>query len=385
MEFLDNLLPILTFVGIAIAVIFAILLIIGKFYRKVEQGQALIINKMKNEPDVTTTGGIVYPVIHKMEVMDISTKRMVLERKDKGGLICKDNIRADIAITFYIRVNENKDDILRVAKHVGCARASEHETLQELFEAKFSEALKTVGKRMDFVELFTHRNEFRDNIKEVIGQDLSGYTLEDVAIDYLEQTSIEKLDSQNILDAEGIRRITEMTAAQNVLTNQLKCDERAKVEIQNQEATEKSLEIERQKQDAMSRQVREIETVKAREHAEAEKVRHEERLKSEQARIQSEESIGISEQNKQRELDIAEQNRLRVLGIEEEKVLRSREIEVIERERETEILRINKEKALEVERKEIADVVRDRVIVEKSVAEEQETYQRCAGFSGCRT
>eukprot|EP00493_Phyllostaurus_siculus_P008250 UN08348 len=93
---------------------------------------------------------------------------------------------------------------------------------------------------MDFVELFTHRNEFRDNIKEVIGQDLSGYTLEDVAIDYLEQTSIEKLDSQNILDAEGIRRITEMTAAQNVLTNQLKCDERAKVEIQNQEATEKS-------------------------------------------------------------------------------------------------------------------------------------------------
>ena len=79
MEFLDNLIPILTFVGIAIAVIFAILLIIGKFYRKVEQGQALIINKMKNEPDVTTTGGIVYPVIHKMEVMDISTKRMVLD------------------------------------------------------------------------------------------------------------------------------------------------------------------------------------------------------------------------------------------------------------------------------------------------------------------
>jgi len=382
MEFLDNLLPILTFVGIAIAVIFAILLIVGKFYRKVEQGQALIINKMKSEPDVTTTGGIVYPVIHKMEVMDISTKRMVLERKDKGGLICRDNIRADIAITFYIRVNENKDDILRVAKQVGCARASEHETLQELFEAKFSEALKTVGKRMDFVELFTHRNEFRDNIKEVIGQDLSGYTLEDVAIDYLEQTSIEKLDSQNILDAEGIRRITEMTAAQNVLTNQLKCDERAKVEIQNQEATEKSLEIERQKQDAMSRQVREIETVKAREHAEAEKVRHEERLKSEQARIQSEESIGISEQNKQRELDIAEQNRLRVLGIEEEKVLRSREIEVIERERETEILRINKEKALEVERKEIADVVRDRVIVEKSVAEEQERIKDVQVLAG---
>ncbi|TMP42396.1 hypothetical protein CWB96_11470 [Pseudoalteromonas citrea] len=372
MDFLNNIVPVLTFAGIAILIIFAILLMIGKFYRKVEQGQALIINKMKNEPDVTTTGGIVYPVVHKMEVMDISTKRMVLERSDKSGLICKDNIRADIAITFYIRVNENKEDILRVAKQVGCARASEPETLQELFEAKFSEALKTVGKQLNFVELFTQRNEFRDKIKEVIGQDLSGYTLEDVAIDYLEQTSISKLDPQNILDAEGIRRITEMTAEQNVSTNQLKCDEKAKIEIQNQEATEKSLEIERQKQDAMARQKREIETVKAREHAEAERVRQEEHLKAEQARLQTEEAIAITEQNKQRELDIAEQNRLRVLAIEEEKVSRSREIEVIERERETEILRINKEKALEVERKEIADVVRDRVIVEKSVAQEKE-------------
>ncbi|MEC4090767.1 SPFH domain-containing protein [Pseudoalteromonas rubra] len=372
MEFLNNLGPVLTIVGTAVVVIFAVILLIGKFYRKVEQGHALIINKMKNEPDVTTTGGIVYPVIHKMEVMDISTKRMVLERRDSSGLICKDNIRADIAITFYIRVNENKEDILRVAKQVGCARASEPETLQELFEAKFSEALKTVGKQMHFEELFTHRNEFRDKIKEVIGQDLSGYTLEDVAIDYLEQTSIHKLDASNILDAEGIRRITEKTAAQNVETNQLKCDEQAQIEIQNQAALEKTLEIERQKEDAMAKQKREIETVQAREEAEAERVKQEERLKSEEARLKADEAIQIAEQNRQREVDIAEQNRLRVLAIEEEKVARSREIEVIEREKETEILRINKEKALEVERKEIADVQRDRVAVEKTVAEEQE-------------
>ncbi|MCF7512227.1 hypothetical protein L3V43_02665 [Pseudoalteromonas sp. L23] len=372
MEFLNNLGPVLTIVGISIVIIFAILLLIGKFYRKVEQGQALIINKMKNEPDVTTTGGIVLPVIHKMEVMDISTNRMVLERRENSGLICKDNIRADIAITFYIRVNENKEDILRVAKQVGCARASAPETLQALFEAKFSEALKTVGKRMNFEELFTHRNEFRDSIKEVIGQDLSGYTLEDVAIDYLEQTSIEKLDPNNILDAEGIRRITEKTSRQNVETNQLKCDEKAQIDNQNQAAFEKAAEVERQREDASARQRREIESVRAREAAEAERVKHEERLKAEEARLKADEAIAIAEHNKQREIDVAEQNRLRLLGIEEEKVTRSRQIEIIERERETEILRIQKAKALEVEQKEIADVQRERVAVEKTVAEEQE-------------
>lgn len=372
MEFLDNIMPILTIAGIAVAIIFSILLIIGKFYRKVEQGQALIINKMKNEPDVTTTGGIVYPVIHKMEVMDISTKRMVLDRRESSGLICKDNIRADIAITFYIRVNESKEDILRVAKQVGCSRASQPETLQELFEAKFSEALKTVGKQLEFEELFTQRDMFRDKIKEVIGQDLSGYTLEDVAIDYLEQTKIEMLDPNNILDSEGIRRITEKTAQQNVETNQLKCDEKIRIEHQNQAALEKSKEIERQREDVLAKQQREIETVRARETAEVERVRHEERIKAEEARVAADEQIAIAEQNKQREIDIAEQNRLRVLAIEEEKVTRARQVEEIDREKEIEILRINKEKALEVERKEIAEVQRDRVAVEKTVAEEQE-------------
>ena len=45
---------------------------------------------------------------------------------------------------------------------------------------------------------------------------VNGYVLEDVAIDYLEQTPKSLLDQFNILDAQGIRKITELTAAQNV-------------------------------------------------------------------------------------------------------------------------------------------------------------------------
>ena len=60
--------------------------------------------------------------------------------------------------------------------------------MNELFNAKFSEALKTVGKQIDFVKLFENRQEFRDRIIEVIGNDLNGYVLEDVAIDYLAES-----------------------------------------------------------------------------------------------------------------------------------------------------------------------------------------------------
>jgi hypothetical protein len=43
---------------------------------------------------------------------------------------------------------------------------------------------------VDFVDLYTKPNEFLDHIIEVIGTDtdLNGYSLEDAAIDFLEQT-----------------------------------------------------------------------------------------------------------------------------------------------------------------------------------------------------
>lgn len=39
----------------------------------------------------------------------------------------------------------------------------------------------------------------------MIGDDLNGYVLEDVTIDYLEQTPKSSLDPNNILDAEDIK------------------------------------------------------------------------------------------------------------------------------------------------------------------------------------
>ena len=84
MDFLDNIIPILTFVGIAIVVIFAILITIGKFYRKVEQGQALIINKMKNEPDVTTTGGSSLKAVNVLRNLGytVDTVLSIVDRKE---------------------------------------------------------------------------------------------------------------------------------------------------------------------------------------------------------------------------------------------------------------------------------------------------------------
>src|SRR5690606_18885253 len=103
-------------VGVGLILLVGLVALVAKFYRKVDQGHALIINKMRAEPEVTFTGGVVYPSFHRAEIMDISVKTIEIDRRGKEGLICQDNIRADIKVTFFVRVNKTKEDVLKVAQ-----------------------------------------------------------------------------------------------------------------------------------------------------------------------------------------------------------------------------------------------------------------------------
>ena len=364
------------------SVIFTIIVAIGflligmlivyvKMWKKAVQGEALI-KTGQGEAKVSFGGIWIIPVLHKLERMDITLRTMTISRLGKEGLICKDNLRADIKVSFFIRVNKTHEDVIHVAQTVGCVRASDIEQLELLFDAKFSEALKTVGKHFDFVELYNSRAEFRDKIKEEIGTDLNGYILDDCAIDYLEQTSISDLNENNILDAQGIKKIIDLTAAEKVKSNLIQREKEKTIKKQDVEAKETILELEKQQVEKEEQQRREIENIKSREAAEIEKVKQEELLKSEQARIAAEEEIGVAEENKLRQIVVAQKNKEKTDAIESERVEQSRMLEATERERTVELARIEKEKSLEIERRNIQEVIRERVTVEKATVQEEE-------------
>ncbi|MEC4117716.1 flotillin family protein [Myroides phaeus] len=368
-----------TLIALIIGALFLLILlffaILASFYKKIPQGKAIVRTGVGGTKIAFNKGIYVVPVFHKMEIMDISVKKLQIDRMQQEGLICKDNIRADIKVAFFIRVNKSIDDVVNVAQTLGCERASDVETLRNIFEAKFSEALKTVGKKFEFIELYEARREFRDEIINIIGTDLNGYILDDCAIDYLEQTNISFLDPQNILDSEGIKKITELTAQQNINANLIRRDKQKVIKKQDVEAREAILELERQLAEKEEKQRREVDNVRAREEAEIQKVREEERLKSESVRIATEESLAVLEENKLRQVIIAAKNKERTDAIETERVEKDRALEQTERERIVSLAQINKEKAVEEERKSIQDVIRERVSLEKGVVEEQQNIK----------
>ena len=351
-----------------------------KCLRKVEQGSAIIRNGMGGTK-VSFDRNIVIPILHIVESMDISVKRIEIDRSGEDGLICKDNIRADIKVAFFVRVNKEIEDVKRVAQFLGCKRASDEVALRTVFEPKFSEALKTVGKQFDFVELYNSREKFREQILRIIGTDLNGYVLDDAAIDYLEQTDLEKLNPNNVLDAEGIKKITDLTAREVTLSNQITREKEMTLKKQDVEARETILALERQQVDAEEKQGREIAEITARQDAEAAVVQEQERQRSELARISADEEIAIAEENMLRAVIVAAKSKERTDAVETERVERERGLEVADRERVVTLAEIEKEKAIEVEKKNIQDVIKERVMVERTVVEEEEKIKDTREFA----
>jgi uncharacterized membrane protein YqiK len=89
-------------------------------------------------------------------------------------------------------------------------------------------------------------------------------------------------------------------------------------------------------------------------------------------RQKNEEEVLVAQDGKERATLVARQNKEREVAVEKERTEKARMVEAVGREREVELQTIAKEKDVEVKKKEIAEVIRGRIAVDKTVAEEEE-------------
>jgi len=119
----------------------------------------------------------------------------------------------------------------------------------------------------------------------------------------------------------------------------------------------------------------------ARQEAEAAVVRENERQRAELARIAADEEIAIAEENRLRAVIVAAKSKERTDAVETERVEKERGLEIAERQRVVTLAEIDKEKAIEVEKKNIQDVIKERVMVERTVVEEEEKIKDTREFA----
>jgi uncharacterized membrane protein YqiK len=364
-----DLLTILIPVGVFILFLVFLYTLLNSFLKKAAPGTALVKTGLGLQiPQISTSSAIAIPLIHRIETIELTVKTIKIVRRGMDSLSCADGIRAEIEVDFYIKINPVEDDIRRVATTVGCDRASNIQTMKELFEAKFADALKTAGSKMTFDQLYQNRHQFRDEILVALGHSqggdvvLNGYRLDDVAIHYLEQLPLTKHDENNVFDSKGIKEIALRTSNEAESANKRLREKEVTIAEQNREARIKQLQIEQDLKEKESIQQREVQERFAKENALVEKTRQEQTGVEQQAFIAKERAVKIAEEMKLQEIKVVEIQKERAIMVAEE-----------EKNQAVETAKIQKENAIASQLKEKLKILEENAKQEsqKIKAEEQ--------------
>jgi len=365
-----------------------IILFLTSRYKKVRrEGEAMIVNGTRGTR-ASLTGTFVWPVVNRFEYMDITRKNISVlrsgsrdqEGEEYEGLHCKDNIRADLKVDFYIGVNHEEADIVRVAKLFTTQGASDPMGLRDHFQPKFSEALKTAVKQFEFEELLTNRRAFRDAVVEVIGSEMDGFKIYDVVIDKVDQTAFDAHNPQNILDVEGIRKIASITSTKNIETNAIRQDEKTNIKQKNVEAEANRKQLDKQHAENEARVQREIEIIESQEQALTEEKRQEYERLVEVAKLETEEAVEKKRETVQLEVELTKVANERQLAIQQEEVNRARETERVRTEKEISQQEMEKEAAVEESKKSVVETRSQRVEIERKIAREEEETKNLRAF-----
>jgi flotillin len=354
--------------GVILLLAGAAIVTVTRLYVKTSADQAFVRTGMGGQEPIIDGGALVIPVVHQLVPVSLQTMRLDVDRSAHDALITGDNLRADVAAEFYIKVQKIKEDILAAATSLG-ERSVNAESVKHLVNQKLVSALRTVAATRTLHELHTKRDEFATAVQSIVEKDLrhNGLTLESVTISRLDQTPPTAMRGEdNVFDAQGLRTIAEITQRQRVERNQIEREADQRVTEQDVTRDQFVFEQEVARANAAAQKDRNIEITRAQAQQEADTFAAEQARLAGVALVKRDESVQVAEVEKTQALEVANQQRERAARVAEiEKVrtveLATRENEIAiatkERERaETEAMRFAAEAQMESERQAVRTV-----------------------------
>ena len=320
--------------GVLLLIVVATVAVITKLYRKASANMAFVRTGMGGAKVVKDDGCIVVPVIHQVIPVSLETMRLNVERRGPHALITKDNLRVDLSAEFYIKVQANGDDILQAARSLG-GRNVQALAVSELVQEKLVSALRTVAATKDLVELHSKRDEFANAVQAIVTHDLAsnGLTLESVTISSLDQTDPSQLQAQNVFDAQGLRKIAEITQRARIERNEIEREAEQAVVTKNVSTRKKVLELERDQAEFEAEQKMKVANVRAAREREVAEFK-----------LAQDEAVSRRDIEKMKSIETAEVER--TLAVEQAQI--AKKVALVVKQREQETAEIQKVQTVEV-------------------------------------
>lgn len=330
--------------GLALLILGAILYILTKLYLKTPANGAYVRTGMGGQKVIVDGGAIFIPIFHEKLFISLETMKLEVDRKDVDALTTQDRVRIDMKSEFYIRVNKTAEDIKTAATSLG-SKGINPQSIVALVGDKLVSALRTVAAKKDLESLFSDRQGFAEEVQSIVAKDLqaNGLLLESVTISKLDQTNYDKINVNNIFDAEGARTVAQKVNAALVEKNEIEQSAKVLIETKNLKTTEQTNELKIMQETSIAETNAQITKAKAEREAAANKFAAEQSRISKEAEINMAKQVGLKEVEKEKEIQTA--NIEKEQALEQKRVEKEKTIESANIEKEKTILERQAEKA----------------------------------------
>ncbi|MFY9260128.1 MAG: flotillin family protein [Gallionella sp.] len=391
---MDKLIELGILVGVALVGLFAVGMIFARLYRRSSKEQAFVRTGLGGQKVVMDGGAIVLPIFHECVNINMNTLKLEVSRSGADSLITLDRLRVDAVAAFFVRVSPSVDGVANAAQTLG-QRTMDPDSLKELVEDKFVDALRAAAVSMSMHQLLDKRSDFIQAVQNAVSEDLlkNGLELESVSLTRLDQTPIKFFDAQNAFDAEGLTKLTQQTQQRARERNEIEQDTSVAIAKKNYEASQLKLNIEKDQTFATLHQQQEVATRNAQQKAEVASITAQRDREAQQARIDAERLVQEADVEKNRAIrqrQIEADRDVQVAKIEQEKRTtladQDKQISIAERskaqsEAETQA---NEARALAARAEEQVKTAREVAVAEREkqialVSAEQEAQQQAIG------
>lgn len=327
---------------VAFIALLAIGLIFARLYRRSSKEISFVRTGFGGQKVIMNGGALVFPVLHEVIPVNMNTLRLEVRRSNEQALITRDRMRVDVQAEFYVRVQPTIESIANAAQTLG-RRTIRPESLKELVEGKFVDALRSVAAEMAMEELHEQRVNFVQKVQAAVSEDIlkNGLELESVSLTGLDQTNKEYFNPDNAFDAEGLTKLTSEIEERRKKRNDIEQETEVLIQRKNLDAEQQKFTIARDQEYARLEQEREIAVRAAEQASEIERERADREREAQQAKILAEQKVRESDIEKERvvqEKDIEKQQAIEEAAVQKAKLVRlaeqAKDIAVAEKSRE---------------------------------------------------
>lgn len=369
-------------VGVGLLGLLAIGMIFARLYRRSSKELAFVRTGLGGQKVVMDGGAIVLPIFHECVNINMKTLKLEVSRAGSDSLITLDRLRVDAVSAFFVRVIPSTEGVANAAQTLG-QRTMHPDSLKELVEDKFVDALRAAAVSMSMHQLLDKRADFIQAVQNAVSEDLlkNGLELESVSLTRLDQTPIKFFDAQNAFDAEGLTKLTQQTQQRARERNEIEQDTSVAIAKKNYEATQLRLTIEKDQTFATLHQHQEVATKQAQQSAEIASVSAQREREAQQAKIDAERLVQEAEVEKDRAIkqrQIEADKEVQISKIEQEKQTtladREKQISIVQAERQVQEAEVEKKRGVQ-QRQIEADRTLQEAEVEKKRAVQQKQVE----------